>query len=200
MTDYGYMRVSTEDQKTDLQYDALIKAGIAPENIFKDVITGASTKREELMKLLEIVQPEDSITVWKLDRLGRKAAYMFDLVDDLTERGIIFKSLRENFDLSTVYGRGMFKMLGVWAEIERDGIRERTKEGVAAYRARNGGQWGRSSNISEEHAQDILEDALVEGLSIRKLADKYPYSRSAIHRFLKRNVELNEEDDEEGLL
>lgn len=192
MTHYGYMRVSTEEQKNDLQYDALIAAGCEPEHIFADKITGAATKKEELDKLLSLLDHGDTLHVWKLDRLGRKAAYLFDLVENLQKRGVKFVSLRDHMDTSTPTGWAMFQMMGVFAELERNTIRERTKEGVAAFRARNGGKWGRRSKVSEEDAETMVELSS-DGMSIREIERRMPYSRSTIQRILASVFEMGDD-------
>ena len=184
---YGYMRVSTEEQKNDLQEDALKSAGC--ERIFADKISGSSTKRPELDILLTLLEPGDVLIVWKLDRLGRKASHLYDLVENLGQRNIHFKSLRDSFDTSTPAGWAMFQMMGVFAELERNTIRQRTKEGVAAARKRRkNANWGRETIVAEQDRARIVE-MKADGCSIRAIAKDMPYSRSTVQRVLKKHEE-----------
>lgn len=130
----GYMRVSTADQTTALQEDALQKAGC--ERVYRDVISGATDQRPGLSLLLEVARPGDTLVVWKLDRLGRSLRNLIDTVLDLEKRGINFRSTTENFDTSTPGGKFIFYLFGALAEMERDIIRQRTRAGLDAARAR----------------------------------------------------------------
>ena len=101
----GYARVSTDDQNPDLQLAALQKAGC--ERIFTDKATGAHVKRPELTRCLKVLTEGDTLTVWKLDRLGRSLRDLIGLLDDLKARGVAFRSLTEAIDTTTPTGRAM---------------------------------------------------------------------------------------------
>src|ERR1700683_4662486 len=88
---YGYDRVSTEDQNPAMQLAALKKAGCA--KLFKDEVTGAHVNRPALTRCLKILQPGDTLIVWKLDRLGRSLRDLIHMLDDFKRQGIKFKSL-----------------------------------------------------------------------------------------------------------
>jgi len=112
--EYGYARVSTDDQNADLQLAALKRAGC--ESIFKDEgISGATTKRPALLRCLKTLEPGDTLIVWKLDRLGRSLRDLIAMLDDLRARGIKFQSLTEHIDTETPTGRAMWQMIGVLA-------------------------------------------------------------------------------------
>src|SRR5690348_6903330 len=98
----GYARVSTQDQHLALQQDALEKAGCS--RLFTDTISGATAERPGLKQALEYVRAGDVLVVWKLDRLGRTLKQLIELVNDLQQRGIGFKSLTENIDTTTPGG------------------------------------------------------------------------------------------------
>jgi DNA invertase Pin-like site-specific DNA recombinase len=87
----GYARVSTEDQNLNLQMDALKEAGC--EQIFEDVISGSKTEREGLHQVMQSLRSEDTLVVWKLDRLGRSLQHLISVIDDLCNGGIIMKSI-----------------------------------------------------------------------------------------------------------
>src|SRR5208337_1891874 len=133
---YGYARVSTDDQTPALQLAALKKAGC--KTIFKDDgLSGATTKRPALLRCLKKLEHGDTLTVWKLDRLGRSLRDLITMLDDLKKRGVKFRSLTEAIDTNTPTGRAIWQMIGVLAELERSLIGERTRAGVKA--AQRGG-------------------------------------------------------------
>lgn len=132
----GYMRVSTAEQSLDLQEDALLKAGVAPERIYKDVCSGKSTVRPGLDRALDVVRDGDAIVVWKLDRIGRSLPHIVGFVGELQKRGIGLKVLTGDIDTTTAPGRLVFGIFATLAEFERDLIHERTMAGLAAARAR----------------------------------------------------------------
>jgi DNA invertase Pin-like site-specific DNA recombinase len=151
----GYMRVSTGDQTTALQEDALQKAGC--EKVYRDVISGAKDKRPGLSLLLEVARPGDTVVVWKLDRLGRSLRNLIDTVLDLEKRGINFRSTTENFDTSTPGGKFIFYIFGALAEMERDMIRQRTRAGLDAARAR--GRKGGRPRVTERIPEKTIQKA-----------------------------------------
>ena len=152
---YGYARVSTDDQNADMQRAALKKAGCA--KIFTDDgISGATTKRPALLRCLKALDRGDSLTVWKLDRLGRSLRDLITILDDLKERGIAFRSLTEAIDTHTPTGRAMWQMIGVMAEFERSLISERTHAGVKAAKAR-GVKFGRKPALTPEQIEHARE-------------------------------------------
>jgi DNA invertase Pin-like site-specific DNA recombinase len=130
----GYARVSTPEQRLDLQRDALTKAGC--ERVFEDIASGAQAERRGLTAALAFVRPGDTLAVWKLDRLGRSLPHLIEAVTALREREIGFRSLQESLDTTTSGGKLVFHVFAALAEFERDLIRERTRAGLAAARAR----------------------------------------------------------------
>lgn len=130
----GYARVSTTEQILDLQQDALENIGC--QKIFTDTASGATAERPGLTDALTYVRAEDTLVVWRLDRLGRSLKHLIETITDLNNRNIGFKSITENIDTTTSGGKLIFHMFGALAEFERDIIRERTKAGLAAARAR----------------------------------------------------------------
>jgi DNA invertase Pin-like site-specific DNA recombinase len=152
---YGYARVSTDDQKADMQRAALTKAGCA--KIFTDDgKSGATTNRPALRRCLETLDRGDSLTVWKLDRLGRSLRDLITILDDLKQRGVTFRSLTENIDTHTPTGRAMWQMIGVMAEFERSLISERTRAGVQDAK-RRGVKFGRKPALTPEQIEHAKE-------------------------------------------
>ncbi len=113
---YGYARVSTNDRTPALQLTARKNAGC--KTIFKDDgLSGATTKRPALLRCLKELEHGDTLTVWKLDRLGRSLRDLITMLDDLKKRGVKFRSLTEAIDTETPTGRAMWQMIGVTCRI-----------------------------------------------------------------------------------
>ena len=154
----GYARVSTDDQDTALQIDALKRCGC--EKIYEERASGSRTDRPELAKALAHGRKGDVVVVWKLDRLGRSLPHLIDTVHDLEERRIGFRSLTDNIDTTTASGRMFFHMMGALAQFERDLIRERTLAGLKAARERGnvGGRPRKLSDADLKLARSLLKD------------------------------------------
>ncbi|WP_336719020.1 recombinase family protein [Chryseobacterium mucoviscidosis] len=143
----GYARVSTNEQNLELQIEALKKVGIS--KIFEDKISGVKSEKPNLTKLLEFIRKDDTLVVWRLDRLGRSTIGLIQLVNELSEKGIHFKSLSENIDTSSASGKLIFQIFCVLAEHERNVLIERTNAGLKSARAR-GKVGGRKQGLTEK--------------------------------------------------
>ena len=143
----GYVRVSTNEQNTDLQREALERSGC--EQIFEEKMSGTVANRPALKKLLRVLQEGDTLVVWKLDRLGRSMRNLVLLVDELRQRGVHFRSLTDSIDTSSPMGRFIFHIMSALAEMERELIVERTLAGLVAARAK-GRVGGRRPKLSAE--------------------------------------------------
>ena len=130
----GYARVSTDDQNLDLQRDALKAAGC--ERIFSDTASGAKAARPGLAEAIAYARAGDQLAVWRLDRLGRSLSDLVRLVAQLEAAGIGFESLTERIDTSSAAGELIFHVFGSIAQFELRLIRERTRAGLSAARAR----------------------------------------------------------------
>ena len=189
----GYARVSTPDQKMDLQIDELKKFGCT--KIFSEVVTGAKADRTELNKMLEQVRPGDIIVIWKLDRLGRSLKHLVELVGELIEKEVGLKSLHDPIDTSTSQGRLIFNIFASLAEFEREVISERTKAGLTAARAR--GRIGGLPKGLFKKAQDkarVCEALYKEGkMSIAEILENQQISRATLYNYLRhQKVELGD--------
>jgi DNA invertase Pin-like site-specific DNA recombinase len=149
----GYARVSTEDQNLDLQLNALTEYGCT--TIYQEKISGKSTDRPELKKLLGNLRKGDQVIVWKLDRLGRSLRDLVDLVALFHVQKVNFISLHDHIDTTTATGRFTFNIFASLAEFEREIIRERTKAGLEAAKTR-GKKGGRPKGLSPENLQLAL--------------------------------------------
>ncbi|WP_081066014.1 recombinase family protein [Burkholderia diffusa] len=151
----GYARVSTEEQNLALQEDALRRAGC--EVIFTDQgISGASFSRPGLDRALAHLKAGDTLTVWRLDRLGRSLPKLVDLIAYLDRRTIKFESIAEMISTGSSGGMLLFHMMGALAQFERSLISERTKAGMEAARAR-GKTLGRRRALTLTQQQRALE-------------------------------------------
>ncbi len=136
----GYARVSTEDQSLDAQRDQLRADGCS--EVFEEKITGKKDSRPALDKALAVLQPGDTLVVWKLDRLGRSVKHLTTLLHDLERRSVCFRSISDGIDTGTPTGKLMFHVLGAIAEFEAALVSERTKIGLQAAKQR-GAKLGR---------------------------------------------------------
>jgi DNA invertase Pin-like site-specific DNA recombinase len=178
----GYARVSTADQKIDLQEDDLRKAGC--EHIFVEHMSGGRDDRPVLKECLEYLQEGDTLVVWKLDRLGRSLAHLVKVINELKERGIHFKSVRDPIDTTNAAGMLFFHMMASFAEFERATIKERVNAGIAAARKRGVVCGGRRPTITEEKRKTI-ETLIKSGtLSVAKIAKQVGVGESTIYRHM----------------
>ena len=130
----GYARISTTEQNLDLQRDALKQAGCV--KIIEDTASGSKAQRSGLDRALELLRSGDTLVVWRLDRLGRTLRHLIELITELEGQGIGFRSLQESIDTTSPGGTLVFHIFGALAEFERNLIRERTRAGLEAARAR----------------------------------------------------------------
>jgi DNA invertase Pin-like site-specific DNA recombinase len=180
---FGYARVSTEDQNPAMQAAALLKAEC--HDIYKDEGKSGATmkKRPALAKVLKRLQPGDTLVVWKLDRLTRSLKDLFTIFEDLEARGIHFRSLTESIDTETPTGRAMWQMIGVFAELERNFIAERTREGIKAARKR-GVRFGRKRALAGDKLK-LAKQLHRQGQPLGQIASSLEVHRSTLYRRLK---------------
>ena len=182
----GYMRISTSEtrQSTDLQRDALLRAGVDPRNIHSDIASGAKVERPGLKVCLSYLTAGDVLVVWKLDRLGRSLPHLVTLLEELRGRGVLFRSLTEGMDTTTPSGELLFNIVASLAQFERSLIRERVNAGLEAARLR-GRVGGRPRAITDEKMA-LIADALAQGRSKAEVARAFGVSRATLHREMLR--------------
>jgi DNA invertase Pin-like site-specific DNA recombinase len=177
----GYARVSTLEQNSRLQTDALKSAGCY--RVFTDRASGALDERREFAKLFDQARPGDTVVVWRLDRLGRSLRHLIDTVNSLAERKVGFRSLTENIDTTTSGGKLVFHIFGALAEFERELIRERTTAGLAAARAR-GRHGGRPTVMSPDKVATARQMYDSKEFTVEAIARVLGVSRASIYRHL----------------
>lgn len=176
----GYARVSTADQSLEPQRRRLLEAGCY--EVYGDTgKSGATMERPELDACLRALQPGNTLVVWKLDRLGRTVRGLAELLHQLDEKGVRFRSLTEGIDTSTSTGRLMFHVIASVAEMERELIRERTKAGLAVATGRG----GRPPRLQGHDVAEVRRLRHMEKWTLEAIASKFKVSRSTVIRAIR---------------
>lgn len=182
-TRIGYARVSTDDQNLDLQRDALTKAGCTP--IYEEKVSGKGTgaERPEWVQCLKALRSGDTLVVWRLDRLGRSLSDLVRIVGELEQRGVGFESLTEKIETSSAAGKLIFHVFASLAEFERNLIRERTRAGLEAARAR-GRIGGRTRKLDDKQIREIRAMLRDPQVNVSDVARRYGVSRTTIYTWV----------------
>lgn len=185
----GYARVSTAGQTLESQLAALRASGVAEENIYKDVVSGARTSRAGFNLAMKALRPGDTLVVFSLSRLGRTVRQLLDINEHLLREGVMLKSITEEIDTRTPAGKLAFHMLAVVAQFERDVTIERTKHGVKA--AQDAGlPHGRPRKLTDKQMKQIERDLANRKLSVTVIARKYGVAAPTIrYHFPKPRLE-----------
>lgn len=184
----GYARVSKADgsQLLDLQIDALLEAGIAKERIYRDRVSGKTEQRPGLDACLKALQPDNTLVVWKLDRLGRDLKHLITTIDDLRKREVGFKvlsGLGAEIDTNTANGRLFFAVFAALAEYERELIAERTRAGLQAARAR-GRMGGRPRKMDKTRLQMAMTAMNDPKTSAKEVAHKLGMTTTTLYVYV----------------
>lgn len=177
----GYARVSTSEQDTGLQTNALSNSGC--DRIFEETASGAQRDRPELTRVLDFLREGDVLVVWKLDRLARSLRQLIETVENLQEQGIGFVSLTEGIDTTSPGGKLVFHIFGALAEFEREMIRERTVAGLKAAKGR-GVKLGRPSALTEQQIKMARSLKAAGDLSSSEIAKQLGVGRATLYRAL----------------
>ncbi|MCX7546254.1 recombinase family protein [Marinicella gelatinilytica] len=184
----GYARISKADgsQQLDLQIDALKEAGVSESNIYSDQVSGKNDNRPGLDSCLKALRKNDTLIVWKLDRLGRNLKHLVNTVHSLSENKIGFKVLSgqgADIDTGTPSGKLVFGIFASLAEFERELIKERTMVGLKAARAR-GKKGGRKFQLSK-HQVRLAQTAMKEkSTNVAELCRELKISRQTLYRYI----------------
>lgn len=184
----GYVRVSTTDQHGQMQFDALMEAGVPEEQIYFDQLSGAKAAKDRpgLTALLGYARRDDTVLVYRIDRLGRSLIDVLNTVALMTEKGIGLRSLVDGIDPSTAAGRMQLGLFATLAEYERELINERVRAGVMAAKAR-GVRFGQKPVKQEtvEAKLEVARDLLSKGKTATRAAETVGWSRATLYRYLK---------------
>ncbi|MFC0821247.1 recombinase family protein [Moraxella marmotae] len=186
----GYIRVSSTDQNTERQLD-----GITLDRTFTDKMTGSTKQRPQLQAMIEYVRQGDTVIVHSLDRLARNLEDLLQIMDQLHQKGVVFKSLKENLTLDGLNPQPMDKfllhILGAVAEFNRSLIREAQKEGIA--KAKEKGKYkGRKPALNNKQIKELKQiiDAKnssideYKKLTLPKIAERFGVSLPTLHRYI----------------
>ena len=182
----GYARVSTKEQELSSQIDELKKVGCKAKHIFTDKITGVRSKRPGLDNCLETLDTGDTLVVWRIDRLGRSMSHLVGLVEDLSKRGVYFKSISDGaIDTTTASGELIFNIFSSLSQFERKLIQERTQIGLSAARAR--GRKGGRSQLDANNPKVITAKQMHKNhnMSIDDICKSLKISRATFYRYLR---------------
>lgn len=180
----GYGRVSTGDQNADSQVDALTRAGA--HKVFLEKYTGTKLDRPELKQAFEYLRPGDQLVITKLDRLGRSTKDLLALLERLNELGVELKVLDQNIDTSTAEGKFFFTIIGAVAEFERGLIVSRTRDGLAAARAR-GRVGGRKPKLSQKQQAEVRRLYDASDKTVQEIGELFGVSRPTVYSVLRKN-------------
>jgi DNA invertase Pin-like site-specific DNA recombinase len=185
----GYARVSTGHQSLDQQLDALSAAGVNPDRIYRDRLSGTSSREQRpgLAALLDYARPGDAIVVVGIDRLGRNAAEVMATIRELRDRDIVLRSWREGIDSSNATGRVVAGVLASLAELELELGRERRAAAREARRAR-GQAIGRPKKLDKSKAA-LAQRMHASGESAGTIAATLGASRATVYRVLGEQTE-----------
>lgn len=178
----GYARVSTTDQDIGIQISALEEYGC--EKIYQDHISGSVTDRAGYNACMDSLRENDTLVVWKVDRLGRTVKQLIGLIDDLAKRKVKFISITDNLDASTTMGKMMFHLLSMFAEMERSILIERTRAGMKKARAR-GRCGGRKFKLTPGQRKALVQMYADGETPVNQLASDFGISVPAVYRYIK---------------
>lgn len=193
----GYVRVSKSDgsQNTDLQKEALLKAGVIEDQIYEDLASGKKENRPGLQHCLKALRQGDTLVVWKLDRLGRDLRHLVSTVHDLTAREVGFKVLTGQgaaIDTTAASGKLVFGIFAALAEFEREMIKERTLAGMASARAR-GRMGGRPYKMTQAKLRLAMASLGQRETKIGSLCEEIGISKQTLYRHVSPTGELRED-------
>jgi DNA invertase Pin-like site-specific DNA recombinase len=188
----AYIRVSTDDQKTDSQLDAIknyckLKGWNDPALFIDHGESGKKESRPQLDEMVKGIKARqfDTVLVYKFDRISRSTKHLIEIMEMLKALEINFVSITESIDTTTPAGKMIFGIFAVLAEFERENIVSRVKAGMKAAKER-GIHCGRSNfKLTKEQHQSIIERGL-SGESVSKLADEFSINKGTVSRMINK--------------
>jgi DNA invertase Pin-like site-specific DNA recombinase len=183
----GYARVSKDKQELQLQTDALLKAGVPKQLMFVDKVSGAKAARPGLDECLGQLREGDTLIVWRLDRLGWSVRHLIDLVDQLRQRKVGFKSLCDGtIDTTTASGELIFNVFASLAQFERRLIQERTRAGLESARARGRLGGRKPIPLNDPRVQTARTLHADRNMPVVDICKTLKISRATLYRYLAR--------------
>ena len=186
----GYARVSTDDQKLDMQIDALVAHGVAQADIYTDKMGGGSTKRPGFTHAMKALRRGDVLVIWKLDRLGRNLGDLIRTGQEIADTGAHLRCLTGGIDTTTSGGMLTFHIFGAMAEFEKSLIGERTRAGLVAAKAR-GRVGGRKVQFTDE-MKAVARGWLADDVPVGEVARRLGFTRTTIYKLVNEPREKGE--------
>lgn len=183
MANVVYIRVSTTEQNTDRQFAAFEKAGIIPDKVFEEKVSGKDRNRPQLSALIEYVREGDTVHIESYSRLARNTRDLLNVVHELEEKGVNVHSLKENFDTSTPQGKLMVTFMQGIAQFERDLIKERQAEGIAV--AKEKGKFQKPAIQKPAEWPALYQQYKNRNMTATALAAKLEISRSLLYKWIR---------------
>jgi DNA invertase Pin-like site-specific DNA recombinase len=193
---FGYARVSTGEQNTDRQLDALREYGV--DEIYEEKISGGKRSRPQLNLLLSKLRTGDTLVVYELKRLGRNTKQLLAMAEEFQANGIEFVSLTEKLDTTTPMGRFVFTTWCALAQLDREIISENTKSGLAAAKAR--GRIGGRKPHDKKQIEKALKMYFSNEFSIKEITESTGVSKASIYEYVhkyEKNLERKKEHGKE---
>jgi len=181
---WGYGRVSTRDQHTEAQHDALRAAGVEDRFIYVEKASTRLAVRPELEKLRTMLREGDTLVITKLDRLGRSVMDLITIANELSAEGISLEILSGSFNRDDPMGKAFFNIAATFAELERDMIQVRTLDGLAAARAR-GRVGGRKAKLTDAQAAEVRRLYAAKDKTVAEIGELFGITRESVYRYLK---------------
>lgn len=186
---FGYVRVSTIDQNMDRQLDALKEYGVDESLIYQEKITGTKKDRPELIRMLNEIQKGDTLVICDMTRISRSTRDMLDIIEKIRGKGAYIKSLKDTWldtTSSNPHSQFLLIIISALAQLERDLISQRTKEGLKAAKAR--GRKGGRPSIQNKYRDSVIA-MYWGGMKISEIVTETKISRSTVKRIIKSNKE-----------
>lgn len=175
----GYARVSTHDQRLDVQLEQLQHAGV--EKVFQEKASGVDADRQELARMMEYVRESDTVVCCKLDRIARSTQNLLEIVDRLDRKGVAFRVLNINLDTTTPTGKLMLTMLAGIATFEREMMLERQREGIQ--KAKERGAYKGRKPTAQAKSDEVMR-MVADGKKKVRIAEELGIGIASVHRIV----------------
>jgi len=183
----GYTRVSTTSQELNSQIDALLSIGVKKQNIYSDKISGVKALRPGLEACFNALEKGDTLVVYDLSRLGRNLSHLLELVEELRQRGVKFKSLCDgDIDTTTATGEMFFTIAAAFHQYERKLRKEKTIKGLESARARGRVGGRKPLDPNSPKIRTAKEMHKNNALSINEICKTLEIKRTTFYRWLKK--------------
>ncbi len=188
MENIGYCRVSTKDQNLDRQIKLLMSNGCTEDHLYIEKVSGKNKDRIELNKMLSFIRKGDTLHVESISRLARSTRDLLSIVDTLKEKGVELKIYKESIDTSSPTGKFVLTVFAALAEMDRESMLERQKEGIEAARAR-GVHMGRPALVKPDNWEDVYSEWKAGEITAVKAIKDLGISKASFYRLVKGAVE-----------